>query len=457
MQINYGKIYIDESSKKGDKQNQAGAYIGLSSQRVYTLIPARFDYENNNGVCKQLCLFNTELFFSQVSFIDYSMSFARVLKSLSENNPSSIVDILHTYNAGNVLNNYNTHSKFIKGEDISTEIMRFAINIPVNYKASVIFTIGGHSISLVMNNHKDHINLAYYDPYFSQLYVQKVTKAEINNVLLGYGSFTSPTSILNQNNILIGRAALRDDSATDPKVSFSLITFINNTKTDKKSYDIEIAKGVATGELLEYLALVPPMLYNIKYAVNTVAFNAFIKQSASELGKKYESARECVSLTTRCANSYLLDIIATPYRDINDYFIQKLVQNRFSSINIDEARSNKGLHNSKLKSQICMKESDIWKELTVAERNFLKLIFQEKDQLSELILRCISSTSLLEKKGWSKKICEKFEDADSEYFSNLNNDYYNSRDALKISVNQEQCYSERTIIEVLGENYEAEL
>ena len=282
---NHGKNYIEAVQNINNAKKYEGK-ITSSSQKVFTIIPKIYDYENNDGICKQISLFNLELFFASSSFNNYAKLITSTLKGLSGSNSYRIVNNIKSYKSTSVLSNYDVYSKFVKGEDISLEILNFINKLQNNQKASVLFTIGGHSVSLVLYNNDGEVNLAYYDAYFGQVYTQTIMLSEVDQVLNAKEQFVNPISILNPDNILIGRALLRDDANIVPNASISLLSFITDTKTDNVINEITISEKIVPKELLKYLALVPHTLYNIKYATNLEAFNNFLDVYGVDLIKE---------------------------------------------------------------------------------------------------------------------------------------------------------------------------
>jgi len=412
---NHGKNYIEAVQNINNAKKYEGK-ITSSSQKVFTIISKIYDYENNDGICKQISLFNLELFFASNSFNNYAKSMTSTLKGLSGSNSYRIVNNIKSYKSTNVLSNYDVYSKFVKGEDISLEILNFINKLQNNQKASVLFTIGGHSVSLVLYNNDEKVNLAY----------------------------------LNPDNILIGRALLRDDANIVPNASISLLSFITNTKTDNVINEITISEKIAPKELLKYLALVPHTLYNIKYATNLEAFNNFLDVYGVDLIKEIKLVKKCVSLIKNCSNSYLEEVISIPYKDFDENFIQKIINRKNLNINEKQGGLPSVVKEAKTSSKVCIQEADLKREITNAEKNFFKHIFEEKEIINDLLNKCVVSTKFIEKKHISREMCDKFEKVNPELFSRLNNAYYDSKDVLK--QRSEECFGDSKISEILGES-----
>jgi hypothetical protein len=447
--VSHGKNYI-KAVQNINKTKKYEGTITSSSQKVFTIIPKKYDYENTDGICKQISLFNSELFFASSSFSNYAKSITGALKGLSGSNSYRIVNNIKSYKSTNVLSNYEVHSKFVKGEDISLEILSFISALQNNQKASVIFTIGGHSVSLVLNNNDGKINLAYYDAYFGQIYTQTIMQSEADQVLNANEQFVNPISILNPDNILIGRALLRDDANIVPSVSISLLSFITDTKSDNAINEIAVSEKIAPKELLKYLALVPPTLYNIKYATKLEAFNNFLDVYGADLIKEIQQVKKCVSLIKSCSNSYLDEVVSIPYKNFDENFIQKVINRKNLNVNEKHEGLPSVVKEAKPTSKVCIQEADLKREITNAEKNFFKHIFGEKEIINDLLDKCVVSAALSEKKHISREMCGKFEKANPELFSRLNNAYYDNRDLLK--QRNEECFGDSKVSEILGES-----
>ena len=421
-----------------------------SNQNIFTIVPKKYDYENSDGLCRQICLFNSELFFNSNSFGSYAKSITGTLKGLSGS--KSFSNSISSYTSANVLSNYEVHSKFIKGEDTSLEIMRFIQKLQNNQKASVIFTIGGHSVSLVLQSHNGKVNLAYYDSYFGQVYVQTIMQSEVDQALKGEGKFTSPISILNPDNILIGRAIIRDDSTISTNLDISLISFITKTKTNSNIDKITISEKTTPEEVIKYLALAPTMLYNVKQATNTEAFHSFIKKYGSDLIKQIKLVKECASLINDCSDSYLQKVTSPPYDGLSsdEIFIREIMSGKYSRVDENQKKSPLAAKQAKSNSEICVENTNVEQEVTPAETRYFKYILQEKERISEFFHKCIASSKITYKQSIAKELCKRFDYIDPNVFSRLSNNYYDTKDDLKKDQDMGICFSDSKIAEILG-------
>ena len=93
---NHGKNYIEAVQNINNAKKYEGK-ITSSSQKVFTIISKIYDYENNDGICKQISLFNLELFFASNSFNNYAKSMTSTLKGLSGSNSYRIVNNIKSY------------------------------------------------------------------------------------------------------------------------------------------------------------------------------------------------------------------------------------------------------------------------------------------------------------------------------------------------------------------------
>lgn len=436
---NYGKLYFENIDLI--KEQNLGSIP--NSQKLYSLFPAAYDYDNSGGVCTIISLLSTEKFFNSQSFSQYARSLAGIQKELSQDTKIGLK--LSDLNASPkvIFKKYAHQSKIINGDDISSEIMKYALTLNDGQKSSIILVIGNHSINIVIDNHKGHIRFGYYDVTFGQLYLQIVDKNEISQSLAGGEfKFSHPMSILNPDNILLGKTLLMRDDIVDTSIPIAFMSFITNEAPIKGVIsNIKFADNLSPETAIKFCAKTMGMFTNIKSATDAEAFASFQKQYYKQIEQEYNNFSGCVKIIAK-KNTYLEKALVTVIK-VGD----RVLKSKTRAIEEESSKHAPG--------EICLKEAAYNDQFLKAEKQFFEVIFRDKSNIGKAISQCLTTSSSKDQNTIAYKVGRKFPPDESDMkFTKYSEQYYNARDAVRDSKEPEACFIRSLeIIEQLSESH----
>lgn len=454
--FNYGQLHYDFLTKNSSKVitgriNENIPDISQESQRVYSLLPSNHVYDNDDKQCKQLCIISTELFLESDALIEYATSFSSILKTLISDK-HKILPIIREDVTQTILAKYSENSKFIRGRDISNEILKYAIGLENMQKASLIFVIGGHAVNVNVFSKDNYLTFIYYNPSQGQLYKQTVIKSEIEKVLEGKNYFVHPLSILNDHSVLPGQISILEDTILDTNATFVLRTAITKTENNAPNHKIDIASNIDRTELIKYLAQMPAIFDIMLYITKKSAFDKFIGQHTKKIIAEMDNVELCVDEVSKCSD-YLVTILTGFYHDDlrHDVLgnVRYDIRNLYKNYNYFKHKLKTFPSVSNNNGKLCVKEVKTHSEQPKAVKSFYKILFEDKIALNKALQNCFKQDTLKEKKKVAKELCEGFSEVDPNDFTAAHKAYYDYIDSRYKKNPQEQCHDLESLDEHL--------
>lgn len=253
--------------------------------------------------------------------------------------------------------------------------------------------------------------------------------------------FNHSKSILNENNSLLGRIALFQDSIFDMSLQIVFVTRISNLSIDPykdQKSQIDFSKKLAKNEAIEYISENIGMLINMRAAVSESVFIQFLTKYGREIKDKYAKFKECIENIANI-NDYFSNILSLPLS----------IQFRMSlSVSLQEKEEDVDSNTISYESgKICLKENNS-KSLLKAEQKFAKINYEDKKGIFTRIEKCIANNDYKD----SMKEAIYYQRRDS-VFLDLRDKYYKEKDqsSSKKEISKEICLDINSILELSGD------
>lgn len=253
--------------------------------------------------------------------------------------------------------------------------------------------------------------------------------------------FNHSKSILNENNSLLGRIALFQDSIFDMSLPIVFVTRISNLSIDPykdQKSQIDFSKKLAKNEAIEYISENIGMLINMRAAVSESVFIQFLTKYGREIKDKYAKFKECIENIANI-NEYFYNILSLP---LSIKFRMSL------SVSLQEKEEDVDSNTiSYESSKICLKENNS-KSLLKAEQKFAKINYEDKKGIFTRIEKCIANNDYKD----SMKEAIYYQRRDS-VFLDLRDKYYKEKDqsSSKKEISKEICLDINSILELSGD------
>jgi hypothetical protein len=451
--IDYTAKYMEYLDRKVDFQaiyNDAveknSGIISPKSQEITAIIPNNSKYKNSSGMCKQLSVLSTDLFFRSSSLTQYTKIFSHILDQLMKKSDGSKVNYnfrFSTYDSSqNVLEKYSSNPIFVRSEDISKKIMKYAVELEDTQKIAIILAIGNHAINVMLANNKDSIHCFYYDPNFGQFYMQITTKAEIVSALKESNNmFVHPKSILNEENVLLGKLLIHEESVFDlsTPVFMNIVTTksdINGT-TGTINKTITLPKNISEAELVKYFATTLNPFLTISYVTPFDIAESFLMKFHDKTLSTSQKIGTCHKNIINCSE-FVKNFLA--YTQLRNGLEEYLPADKRSKSKLHEENMQIFLANKEIGKIVDKKKGAVCNNKEWFKKEYYKITNESKKSLYEYYQKCLSAKNQKEIDTIAKDTCKLFasQQKDANNYATLKNKYYDRQDAAhKIKDNNE--------------------
>ncbi len=457
----------------------------LKSQKIYSWLPIKIQFDNHIKQCAQISVTVSRLFLKQKTW----NGFANIMSVFSKKLLNTQRDQTFKRNLRgqniDLLQNYHTSSKIIRSTQFVTEITKLAKSLQDGDKEALMVVIGDHIINILLEKNDHQITAAYYDSYEGQLYSQYVDENDLNSIDQNT-HFLHPYSIFNKNNALIGRVILKNDNGLKKTnmgyIGWTKVSLQNQnpspTTIDFDSLDLE--------NLVKFLP--SQLIFTTRFSaiINKQIWSNFISEHALELHKHFASSQYCLAQIQRCANQYTKILFKDDASFFSNSDFEQSVNQiaAFPNVNVIVAamprEKSPTLRLDTEEGEICFKEvsfcyetqkakSNTWVAITPfdtkqtlnphkyidAERVFFNALYSDTAPIQGSVSKCISSENREEQRKLANTICSKFQKASQNKFQEKSWGNDNFIDLRTNEAYVEQCLDPQEIL--LGDQPQTEL